>query len=119
MIEIVRDKSYRDASGAERFVVKDGEEITCEAKAVLTRECARIISISFESPVYRKFFADGLIRTVLNAADLRGIKRAVCFDSSLFDILKEIGFKEEKEDGSLCVSLCVPLFFAGGCKSDM
>lgn len=119
MIEIIKDKSYRDSSGAERFVVRDGEKIVCEATAVLTKECAEIISLKFETPMHKKLFADGLIRTVLNAADLRGIRCAVCFDETLFDTLKICGFEEACEDGKRCATLSVAEFFQKGCKSKM
>jgi hypothetical protein len=59
-------------------------------------------------------FAEGLVRAVLNAGRERGIKRAVCHEPTLFELLDRLEFSVTEEGRAVDI----PAFFARGCRHE-
>lgn len=118
MIEILKDNSFvkdQNDSNAEAFCVLDGENKLGCCICKFEPENVEIVNIEFVSKIYEKMFADGLIRTVLNAADLRGLLVAICRDNKFFDVLIKTGFEIDAEKNILSINIAE--FFKQECKN--
>jgi len=112
MTVIKKDTSFFDAKNpaAERFVVIDNERECASITGVYTVRELSILSLSFLTDDDKTSFSDALIRAALNAAQLRGIPKAVCFGEEYFDVLCESGFLKETALPA-CVSVDIDAFF--------
>lgn len=91
------------------FVLLDGEQPVGGARAVFGDELT-LLSVDAPDAV----FAEGLVRAVLNAGRERGLKRAVCHEPTLFELLDRLEFSVAEEGRAVDI----PAFFARGCRHE-
>ena len=95
--------------GMEAMVLRDSDgSVFGHALFAVAGEMAEIFAVQTAEPM----MAEGLIRSVVNAADCRGAVRVVCKVEELIPILKRLEF--EPQDGVYTV--LVQQFLYGECK---
>lgn len=85
MIEILQNKANTEKI---EFNARDGEEILGSCAGLLDGDCFVFDELDCED-----FFADGLVRAILNLMDLHGIEKArFDLDESNLERLGKLGF---------------------------
>lgn len=85
MIEILQNKANTEKI---EFNARDGEEVLGSCAGVLEGDC-----FVFDTLECEDFFADGLVRAILNLMDLHGIQKArFALDEQNLERLKKLGF---------------------------
>ena len=117
MIEILKDKTYvkdADSINTEAFCVFENDTKLGCSICKFEPENVEILCMEFVNDLYEKMFSDGLVRTILNAADLRAIPTGICRDKKYFEVLTEIGFSEDTDKNIVYIDIAE--FFKQGCK---
>lgn len=109
------DKAFLESihapAGVEAMVLRDAAG-TVDGYALFRMEgdAVEVLNVETDEPLMK----DGLVRSVLNAGDVRGAVTGICRAEELAPILQRLEFV--RKDGVW--SLSIEAFFRAGCSSD-
>jgi hypothetical protein len=104
--------TVKNISPTEKIIymqMKEGDTLFCEATAEIQEDCAQLMDIK----EYQKGFSYDMGKAILNAIDLKEIKKVVCYNKNLHDTLIKLRFNE----ANCAYFLSLEGYFSSNCEN--